>query len=297
MVSNTTTTPLCDSLGCVHPHNEGLHGLLSRRGPSSVCSAPLTCPPSSCFFFYRLVLAKTLCHCHTLLFFTCSDDFLPLSVHRHLHRNVIRTAVRCDCVLFLTLLSCIARGRPHALLYLLLSSVFLLNADPSSLSFLLVAVHGLSAPGLVPRCRRVCLGGVFCSLTILVLQARLAPLPQLPVLGAFHALFLSSLPARDLQHITWRLRFCLLEFGIHCTWRLSCCLLVVGHQQNLDLVASHRLGHLCFSWHVLSRCSFLRNLDLKLFVTSTRSFQDVRISSERQIRLVLRTEITHSSCN
>ena len=31
-------------------------------------------------------------------------------------------------VLFLTLLSCIARGRPHALLYLLMSSVFLLNA-------------------------------------------------------------------------------------------------------------------------------------------------------------------------
>ena len=83
-------------------------------------------------------------------------------------------------------------------------------------------------------------------------------------------LFLSQarlLSARDLQHLTWR---------------LSCCLLEVGHRNVLDLAASDRLGHLCFSWHVWSRCSFLRNFDLflKLFViTSTRSFQDVRISS------------------
>ena len=96
------------------------------------------------------------------------------------------------------------------------------------------------------------------------------------------SLSLSSSPARDLQQKTWQLRFCLLEVKIHCTWRLSCCLLQVGHRYVLDLAASHRLGHLCFSWHVWSRCSFLRNFDLflKLFViTSTRSFQDVRISS------------------
>ena len=60
------------------------------------------------------------------------------------------------------------------------------------------------------------------------------------------ALFLSSSPARDLQHITWR---------------LSCCLLEVRNQQNLDFAASHHLGHLCFSWHVWNRCSFLRYLD------------------------------------
>ena len=48
VVSNTTPTPLCDSVGCVHPHNEGLHrGLLSRRGPS-VRSAPLACHRFSC---------------------------------------------------------------------------------------------------------------------------------------------------------------------------------------------------------------------------------------------------------
>ena len=50
VVSNTTPTPLCDSLGCVHPHNEGLHrGLLPRRDPS-VRSAPLACHRSSILF-------------------------------------------------------------------------------------------------------------------------------------------------------------------------------------------------------------------------------------------------------
>ena len=34
--------------------------------------------------------------------------------------------------------------------------------------------------------------------------------------------------------------------------------------RGLDLAASHRLGHLCFSWHVWSRCSVLRDLDLFL---------------------------------
>ena len=69
MVSNSTPTPLCDSLLCVHPHNEGIHrGLLPRRGPS-VRSAPLACPRSSCLtlssgFFH--------CHCHTPLPFTCA---------------------------------------------------------------------------------------------------------------------------------------------------------------------------------------------------------------------------------
>ena len=54
VVSNTTPTPLCDSLGCVHPHNEGLHrGLLSRRGPL-VHPAPLTCHRFSLFFVVSL---------------------------------------------------------------------------------------------------------------------------------------------------------------------------------------------------------------------------------------------------
>ena len=74
------------------------------------------------------------------------------------------------------------------------------------------------------------------------------------------------LSARDLQHRTWRQR----------------CLLEVGLRYVLDLAASHHLGHLCLSLHLQSHCSFLCNLDLFLIlfdITSTRSFQGVRISS------------------
>ena len=115
-------------------------------------------------------------------------------------------------------------------------------------------------------------GGVFCSLTILVLQARLAPIHRLPALGAFHALFLSSSLARDLQHVTWR---------------LICCLLEVGHQQNLDFGASHHLGHLCFSWHV--GCNS----------TTVFCFQDGRFSCRTRDAdsAYFLTEITRSSCN
>ena len=92
-------------------------------------------------------------------------------------------------------------------------------------------------------------------------------------------LSLSSSPARDLQHTTLR---------------LSCCLLQVGHQQNLDFAASHHLGHLCFSWHVRGRDSFLRNVGLFLklryveeFPGCRRFIGDVsRKELEMQIRLV-----------
>ena len=40
-------------------------------------------------------------------------------------------------------------------------------------------------------------------------------------LELFTLSFSSSSRARDLQHITWRLRFCPLKVSIHCTWRLS----------------------------------------------------------------------------
>ena len=88
--------PLCDALDCVHLHDEGLHrGLLSLR-------VPLILPKLlgvSILVSLSVVLALTenCCHCHTLLFFTCSDDSLSLSGHRHLLRNVIRTEVSCDC--------------------------------------------------------------------------------------------------------------------------------------------------------------------------------------------------------
>ena len=62
-----------------------------------------------------------------------------------------------------------------------------------------------------------------CGIYIaLVLQARLAPIPRLPILAVWRcsrSLSLSQarlLSAWDLQHLTWR---------------LSCCLLEVGHQK------------------------------------------------------------------
>ena len=71
---------------------------------------------------------------------------------------------------------------------LLLCTVFLLSAAVFADLALYLAVCGLASVELS------------CSLTILVLQALLAPFPRLPILGAFRALFLSSSPARDLQH-------------------------------------------------------------------------------------------------
>ena len=176
MVSISTPTPLCDSVGCVHLHNEGLHrGLLLRRDPS-VRSAPLACPRSSCLS--RLVLVS----------------FTGLViVARYFPSRVLMTfslALRAGC-------------SSHAFAWC--RSVFLLDAAVFVDLTLYLAVCGLFSVELSS------------SLTTL-LQARLAPFPRLPVLGAFHALFLSlSLsisPARELQHITWRLRFCLLEVGI-----------------------------------------------------------------------------------
>ena len=71
--------------------------------------------------------------------------------------------------------------------------------------------------------------------------------------------------------------------GLHrCIRRLSCGLLEVGLRYVLDLAASRRLGHPCLPLHLWSHFSLLRSLHLflKLFdITSTRSFQGVRISS------------------
>ena len=106
VVSNTTPTPLCtqlmrrqqqrqphyDYLGCVHPHCEGLPlataWSVGSSGTAGVSSILVSLSSGFCHWS---------CHCHTPLFFTCSDDFLSLSGHRHLLHNVIRTAGRCDC--------------------------------------------------------------------------------------------------------------------------------------------------------------------------------------------------------
>ena len=87
--------PLCDALDCVHLHNEGFHrGFLSLRGPFGSSDIAGGVDPRASFC--RLALIAKLCHLHTLLLFTCSDDFLSLSGPHHLLRNVIRTAVGCD---------------------------------------------------------------------------------------------------------------------------------------------------------------------------------------------------------
>ena len=222
------------------------------------------------------------CHCHTLLPFTCVHDFLSLSGHRHLLGNVLRTAVRCDCASCSLL--CIARGG-HSHASELCELVFLLNEVSSSL----VAVHSLlnADPSLLTWLCTSLLAGVasvWWSFPALVLsQARLLSARD----SATSYLATARLTARSLHH---------------CIRRLSC-----GLRYVLDLAASHRLDHLCLPLHLWSRCSFLRHLDLslKLFdITSTRSFQGVRISRGTLSLIELgkpkstciRTEITLSSC-
>ena len=130
------------------------------------------------------------CHCRTLLPLTRARDLLSLALHAGCNSHALEL---CRSVILL-----------HAAVFVDLA--------------LYLAVCGLASVELS------------CSLTTLVLRARLAPFPRLPVLGAFHALFLSYSPARDLQHVTWQMRFCLLEVGTHCTCRLGCYLLEVGHR-------------------------------------------------------------------
>ena len=156
----------------------------------------------------------------------------------------------------------------------------------------------LCRPGIAPRCLRACLGGAFLLSFTLVLQARLAPIPRLPILAVWSfsrslSLFLSSSFVVGSRSATSYLSTALLSArGLHhCIRRLSCCLLEVGLRYFLDLTASHRLGHLCLPLHLWSHCSFLRDFDLflKLFyITSTRSFLGVRISSRTFLMYNLR---------
>ena len=101
--------PLCDALDCVHLHNEGSHqGLLSLRGP--LVSSDIAGRIDPRVSFCLLVLTEKLCHFHTLLLFTCYDDSLSLwssSPASQCHSQCGRLRLR---VLFLTLLSGMARG-------------------------------------------------------------------------------------------------------------------------------------------------------------------------------------------
>ena len=69
---------------------------------------------------------------------------------------------------------------------------------------------------------------------------------------------LLGLPIRFSHSLSLKLVCCLFEICNIVLGELCSCLFEVGHRHVLDLLASHHLGHLCFSLH----CSFLRNFDL-----------------------------------
>ena len=86
---------------------------------------------------------------------------------------------------------------------MLLCTVFLLNAAVFADLASYLAVGGLASVELS------------CSLTTLVLQARLAPIPRVELFSlSFSFSQARLLSARDLEHRTGRLRCCLLEVCI-----------------------------------------------------------------------------------
>ena len=204
--------------------------------------------------FCRLTLCFC-CHCHTLLPFTCADDFLSLSGHRHLLGNVIRITVDFDCASYSWRFSlALHAGAVHALNFAS-SSFFWVRTLISSLFpfaiYSLFAEWGLlKASSLFPYDApsfcwmrivftdlTLCLAvdGIVsvelsCSLSFSCVKHIWHRFLGCPVLlcGASHALFLylssSSvvdsrsatsfsisqarlLSTRDLQHLTWRLRW------------------------------------------------------------------------------------------
>ena len=170
--------PLCDVLDCVHPYNEGLHrGLLPRRGllvrPTLLGVSILVS------LFCRLALTENHCHFHTLLPFTCADDFCVFLWHarglQFPRFGILRTVFLLDEVSFL---------------FLLLCTVFLLNADPSLLTWLCTS-------------RSAGFASVWWSFPALVLSLKLV-----------------CCRVEILQHLSWRLH--------HCIRRPSCGLLEVG---------------------------------------------------------------------
>ena len=143
---------------------------------------------------------------------------------------------------------------------------------PSSLSFLLVVELRLSAecgrlcsPSFVPRCRRALprSGGAFLpSYPISCFKHfwhRFLRLPILPVWSFSRSLTTFSLKLAGSRSATFYLATALLS----ARGRAS---------KNRDRTVGHRLGHLCFSWHVWSRCSFLRDLDLFLKLRHVEEF-------------------------
>ena len=164
--------------------------------------------------------------------------------------------------------------------FLLRCTVFLLNAAVFADLASYLAVGGLASVELS------------CSLTTLVLQARLALIPRLPILAVWSCSRSLSL---SLKLVCCRLKICNIVPGDcaavcsrSASLHLATELLEVGRRHGLDLAASHRLGHLCLPSHLWSHCSFLRHVDLflELFdITPTSSFQDVRMQISRLLSM------------
>ena len=176
--------PLCDTLDCVHLQNP----VTGWSSGSSDVAGRIDPRVSFC----RLALCFS-CHCHTLFPFTCADDFLSLwslLPASQCHSLCGRLRLR---VLFLTLLHCtsglptlwnfasssfcwirpLADAEFRLSFSLLLCTVFLLNAAVFADLALYLAVGGLASVELS------------CFSFILVLQARLAPIPRLPILAVW----------------------------------------------------------------------------------------------------------------
>ena len=99
-------------------------------------------------------------------------------------------------------------------------------------------------------------GGAFVPSFTLVLHARLAPIPRLPILGAF-------MPPPSLSHLklvcsrsatldlaTAQTRLSSARRLKHWTWRLHCCFPRTGQQHVLGLLCTwHLLDHLHLSLH------------------------------------------------
>ena len=221
---------------------------------------------------------------HTLLFLTCSDDFLSFSGHRHpasqCHSHCGQMRLR---VLFLTLLSptllncadqssCWMRNSVFSLSFLLVAELSL-SAECGLLfgapSLFVLAMCCLSAdcgrlccPGFVPRCRRALprSGGLSCRLT----QSR-APSTSGTVSLAAHPCCVELLTLSYHLSQARRLGICNIEPG-------DCAAVCEMSASLQDLTVSHSLGQLFFSWHVWSRCSFLRDLDLFLKLRQVEEF-------------------------
>ena len=196
--------------------------------------------------------------------FTCAHVFL--SGHRHVLRHVIRTAVSCDCASYSS--RCSLALHAGATLFLLCNTYHLVY----EVSSLRVAVRSLSTEcgsvlvdeALYLAVSEVCLGLVelSCSHTTLMHQARLAPIPRLPILAVWSF-------SRSLS-LSLKLEICNIVLGDCATrGRASAC---------SGLCCESSFGSSVLVFALVEK--LLRNLDLflKLFdITSTRCFQGVLI--------------------